>query len=56
MEDWLKNAKELAKFEAECFVKNLTDVADANDLDAEWFVEEVLKNIHKIKGKPHESD
>lgn len=28
MEDWLKDAKELAKSEAECFVKNLIDVAN----------------------------
>lgn len=56
MEDWLKDAKELAKSEAEYFIENLTDVANANDLDAEWFVEEVIKNIHKIKGKPNESD
>ena len=45
MEDWLKDAKELAKSEAEYFVKNLIDVANTNNLDAEWFVEEVVKNI-----------
>ena len=38
MEDWLKDAKELAKSEAEYFVKNLIDVANTNNLDAEWFV------------------
>lgn len=52
MEKWLKDAKELAKSEAEYFVENLKDIADANNLDAEWFVEEVIKNIHKIKGNP----
>ena len=45
MEDWLKDAKELAKSEAEYIVKNLIDVANTNNLDAEWFVEEVVKNI-----------
>ena len=48
MEDWLKDAKELAKSEAEYFVKNLIDVANTNNPDAEWFVEEVVNNIHKI--------
>lgn len=56
MEDWLKDAKELEKSEAEYFVKNLIDVANKNNLDAEWFVEKVIKNIHKIKGNPNESD
>jgi len=56
MEDWLKDAKELAKSEAEYIVKNLIDVANTNNLDAEWFVEEVVKNIHKIKDNPNECD
>ena len=46
MEDWLKDSKELAKSEAEYFVKNLIDVANTNNLDAEWFVEEVVNTIN----------
>ena len=42
--------KELAKSEAEYFVKNLIDVANTNNLDAEWFVEEVVKkSTSKVK-------
>ena len=56
MEDWLKDAKELAKSEAEYFVESLIGIANTNNLDTEWFVAEVVKNIHKIKSNPNESD
>ena len=56
MEDWLKDAKELAKSEAEYFVESLIGIAHTNNLDTEWFVAEVVKNIHKIKSNPNESD
>lgn len=49
MEQWIKDAKELAKSEAEAFVVNMKDVASANDLEEVWFIEEVIKNIHNIK-------
>lgn len=49
MEQWIKDAKELAKSEAESFVENMKDIASANNLDEIWFIEEVVKNIHNIK-------
>ncbi len=49
MEQWIKDAKELAKSEAEAFVENMKDIASANDLEEVWFIEEVIKNIHNIK-------
>ena len=49
MEQWIKDAKELAKSEAETFVENMKYIASANDLEDVWFIEEVLKNIHNIK-------
>lgn len=51
MEDWLKEAKEKAKEEAQDFVDSMYYVADKNDIDREWFLEEVVNNIHKIKNK-----
>ena len=54
MEDWLKDAKTLALSEAEYFVSNLKDVAEANHLDAEWFIEETVKCIHRIKNSTDE--
>ena len=38
MEDWLKDSKELAKSEAEYFVKNLIDVANTNNLDIHFLI------------------
>ena len=44
MEQWLKDAKELAHSEAEDFIKNMNDIASKYDLEPEWFIEEVVKN------------
>lgn len=49
MEQWIKDAKELAKSEAEAFVENMKDIASVNNLDEIWFIEEVIKNIHNMK-------
>ena len=49
MEQWIKDAKELAKSEAEAFVENMKYIASANNLEEVWFIEEVVKNIHNIK-------
>ena len=48
-EKWLTEAKVRAKEEAEWFVENMQDIAEFEDIDKEWFLEEVIKNIHKIK-------
>lgn len=49
MEQWLKDAKELARSEAEDFIRDMTNLACKYDLESEWFIEEVVKNIHQIK-------
>ncbi len=51
MEEWLHQAKIRAETEAKLFVDEMQLVAEANDLDFEWFIEEVVKNIHKEKEK-----
>ena len=51
MVDWLKDAKDTAKEEAESFIENMYEIADSKDLEREWFLEEVVKNIHKIKSE-----
>lgn len=51
MVDWLKDAKDIAKEEAENFVENMYEIADSKDLEREWFLEEVVKNMHEIKSK-----
>jgi hypothetical protein len=50
MEKWLEDAKKIAKSEAEDFIENMNYLADSKNLDREWFIEEVVKNIHKLKG------
>lgn len=49
MEQWIVEAKDLAKNEAKEFVENMREVAFTNHLDDIWFIEEVVKNIHNIK-------
>ena len=49
MEQWIIDAKNCAKQEAEDFVENLKYIAYRHDLDETWFVDEVVKNIHIIK-------
>ena len=51
MVDWLKDAKDTAKEEAQSFIDNMYKIADSKDLEKEWFLEEVIKNIHKIKNE-----
>ena len=54
MEQWLKDAKKLAQSEAKYIVDSMKDMAIEHDLEAEWFIEEVVKNIHKIKDNCNE--
>lgn len=49
MEQWLKDVKDRAKTEAECFVEDMKRIAEKENLDSVWFIEEVVKNIHTIK-------
>lgn len=56
MEQWLKDAKELARSEAEDFIKDMTDIASKYDLEPEWFIEEVVKNIHRLKNTDNEGE
>ncbi|WP_155834546.1 hypothetical protein [Butyrivibrio sp. FC2001] len=49
MEQWLKDAKVQAQNEAENFVRDMQYIAEQNNIEPEWFIEEVVKNIHKIK-------
>ena len=51
MEQWLKNAKEAAKWQAECFVKDMEEIACEDNLDPQWFITEVIKNINSIMRK-----
>ena len=49
MEEWLKQAKNRARVEAECFFEEMKEIADEENLEQEWFIEEVVKNIHLLK-------
>ena len=51
MEKWLKEAEEIAKSEAADFIENMNKVASDHDLEPEWFIEEVVKNINNLKGE-----
>ena len=50
-EDWLVNARALAKEEAVDFVEYLKHLADVNDLEEEWFIKEVVKNINALNNE-----
>ena len=49
MEQWIADAKDRAKAEAQDIVDNLKEIAFTEHLDEIWFIEEVIKNIHTIK-------
>lgn len=51
MEQWLREAKDRAKDKAKDVIKELTLIADIKDIDKEWFIDEVLKNISSIRQK-----
>ena len=51
MEDWIKVAKDRAKSEAECFIENMKDIAEEEEVEPIWFIEEVIKNVHNLKDK-----
>ena len=50
MEQWVKDAVKLAKYQAESFVDDMREMASENDLDADWFIEEVVKHIRRKDG------
>ena len=49
MEQWIADAKDRAKVEAQDIVDNLKEIAFTEHLDEIWFIDEVVKNIHVIK-------
>ena len=49
MEQWLKEAKALPQSEVKDFIENMNTIVSKYDLEPEWFIEEVVKNIHQIK-------
>lgn len=49
MMDWLEEAKKLAKEEAENIIADISRTAISKDLDARWYVEEVIKNLNQMK-------
>lgn len=51
MEKYILDAKERAKDEAERFIEKMCLVARDIDVDDEWFLEEVKKNIKLTKEK-----
>lgn len=48
MEKWLSDAKQVAKDEAEEFVHTMKMLASHYNLESEWFIDEVLKNINQL--------
>ena len=49
-DDWIDNSKFRAKAEATYFVGDMEKIASDLDVDSAWFIEEVIKNIHKLIG------
>lgn len=49
MEQWIIDAKNRAKIEAQEIIDNLKEIAFTESLDEVWFIEEVVKNIHNMK-------
>ena len=48
-EQWLIEAKQTAKIQAELFIEHMKHIADEENLEPVWFIEEVVMNIHKMK-------
>lgn len=51
MDQWLKDAKNRAKDEAEYIIHSLKEIAATESIDERWFIDEVIKNIHNLKGE-----
>ena len=51
MEQWFKEAKDRAKVEAECFIDSMKSIAEEENIDPIWFIDEVIKNIHNLKSE-----
>ncbi len=49
MEDWIKVAKQRAKNLAETFLESARDAARDECVDEQWFIDEVIQNIHTLK-------
>ena len=56
MEQWLKDAKEQARIQAEIMVSDIRDMAYDLDVEKWWFFEEVIKHVHRIKEKEGEQN
>lgn len=48
--DWLEEIKNIAHEEAEVFVNDMEHLANEHDIEPDWFINEVLSNVRKIKG------
>ena len=48
-EQWLIEAKQTAKIQAELFIDHMKRIADEENLEPVWFIEEVVANIHRMK-------
>ena len=49
MENWLTDAVDVAKEEAESIIRDLCWYADRLNIDREWFIKETIKHMHKVK-------
>lgn len=49
MEQWVKEAKDRARTEAEFFINDMKLTAEEEDLEPIWFIDEVIKNIQRLK-------
>ena len=48
-DQWVKRAKDLAVFQAEYLIESVRGTAEIYDIDFEWFIDEVIKNMNKLK-------
>lgn len=49
-ENWLEVVKDRAKIEAEYIIDDLRKTASHENVDEDWFMDEVIKNIRMLKG------
>lgn len=49
--DWLEEIKDIAHTEAELFINNMKHLANKYDIEPDWFINEVLSNVRKMKGE-----
>ena len=51
--DWLQEAKNRAEFEADVFIEEMKSLAEQSNIEVTWFLEEVIKNLNKIKNEKY---